>query len=200
MGCFFRLTVMRFVFFILSFSFLTSCGVQHHFSSDTEEEKDNSFVYALPYPKETSHLLIQGYNSKFSHKKRIALDFKMKKGSPVNAARDGVVVRVIDNYTKGGFSKKYLGKANQVVIKHCDGSQAMYGHLQTNGALVNVGDPVKQGQVIGKSGSTGYSALPHLHFIVWGSTTGGGRSQLPTRFNTKNGVKYLKAGKKYTAL
>lgn len=175
----------------------TSCGVQHHFTNTETLAKDDSYVYTLPFPKGVSHLLLQGYNSKFSHKKRLALDFIMKKGSPVSAARDGVVVRIIENYTKGGFSKKYLGKANQVVIKHSDGSQAMYGHLQTNGALVNVGDTVKQGQLIGKSGSTGYSALPHLHFIVWGPTAGGGLSQLPTRFNTKNGVKYLKAGKKY---
>jgi murein DD-endopeptidase MepM/ murein hydrolase activator NlpD len=191
---------MKFLFFILFICLLTSCGVQHHFVSTTEEQGDNSYVYTLPYPKGISHLLIQGYNSGFSHKKRLALDFKMKKGSAVTAAREGVVVRVVEGYTKGGFSKKYLGKANQVVIKHNDGSQAMYAHLQYNGALLNVGDTVRQGQMIGRSGSTGYSALPHLHFIVWGPTTGGGRSQLPTRFNTKKGVKYLKPGKKFKSL
>ena len=166
------------------FSF-SSCGVQYQLASEDLAQKDSSFVYTLPYPKGDKHLLIQGYKSKLSHKNRLALDFKMKKGSPVAAAREGVVIRVEERYTKGGYKKKYLGKANVVVIRHSDGSQAMYAHLQHNGALVQVGDSVKAGQVIAKSGSTGYSAMPHLHFIVWGPVPGGGRSQLPTRFQTK---------------
>jgi len=178
----------------------SSCGVQYKLTNGEADQADSSFVYSLPYPQGKKHLMIQGYRSKLSHKNRLALDFKMKKGSPVTAAREGVVVRVEQGYTKGGYSKKYLGKANVVVIKHSDDSQAMYAHLQHNGALVKVGDSVKVGQVIAKSGSTGYSAMPHLHFIVWGPVPGGGRSQLPTRFQTKSGAKYLKPGKSYRAL
>ena len=179
---------------------LSSCGVQYQLANEELAHKDSSFVYTLPYPKGEKHLLIQGYKSKLSHKNRLALDFKMKKGSPVAAAREGVVVRVEQRYKKGGFKKKYLGKANVVVIRHSDGSQAMYAHLQHNGALVKVGDSVLAGQMIAKSGSTGYSAMPHLHFIVWGPVPGGGRSQLPTRFQTKKGATYLKPGKSYTSL
>jgi murein DD-endopeptidase MepM/ murein hydrolase activator NlpD len=177
---------------------ISSCGSQYHLAG-VGSSADSSYVYRLPYPPGVSHFLIQGYRSSFSHKGRLALDFKMKKGSDVTASRDGVVVRVQESYTKGGVNKKYLSKANQIVIRHSDGSQAYYGHLQHNGALVNVGDTVKQGQVIGKSGSTGYSALPHLHFIVWGPQPNGGRGQLPTRFQTKSGAKYLKPGKTYTS-
>jgi murein DD-endopeptidase MepM/ murein hydrolase activator NlpD len=178
----------------------SSCGVQYQLANEQLAQQDSSYVYSLPYEKGKKYLLIQGYRSKLSHKNRLALDFKMKKGTAVTAARDGVVVRVEQGYTKGGYSKKYLGKANVVVIRHSDNSQAMYAHLQHNGVLVKVGDTVKAGQVIAKSGSTGYSALPHLHFIVWGPVAGGGRSQLPTRFKTKNGVKYLKPGKSYRSL
>lgn len=183
---------------ILGF-FFTSCGVQYKFTNSAAALSDSSFVYALPYPKGSSKLVVQGYRSKLSHRNRLALDFKMKKGSPVTAARSGIVTRVEESFTRGGANKKYLGKANVIVIRHADGSQAMYAHLQHNGALVNIGDTVKKGQLIGKSGSTGYSALPHLHFIVWGPVPGGGRSQLPTRFLTSSGVKYLKPGKKYKA-
>ncbi len=185
-------------YFFLLFS-LTSCGVQHQFTG-TSNEEDNSFIYALPYPRGEKHLLLQGYKSRFSHKGRMALDFKMKKGSAITAAREGVVVRIEESFKKGGIHKKYLRKANQIVIRHIDGSQAYYGHLQYNGALVNVGDTVKQGQLIARSGSTGYSATPHLHFIVWGPQPGGGRGQMPTRFLTKNGPVYLKPGRSYTAL
>ena len=54
-----------------------------------------------------------------------------------------------------------------IVIQHPDGSRAGYWHLQKDGALVNVGDTVSKGQVIGLSGKTGYAFQPHLHFIVW---------------------------------
>ncbi len=198
-GCVFLSMIMKTVTYFLLIIFFSSCGVQHQFTGEGGIEEDSSFVYALPYPAGNSHLLLQGYKSGFSHKGRLALDFKMKKGSPVAAAREGIVVRVEESFKKGGINKKYLRKANQVVIRHIDGSQAYYGHLQYDGVLVNVGDTVRQGQLIAKSGSTGYSATPHLHFIVWGPQPGGGRGQLPTRFMTKNGPRYLKPGRTYRA-
>lgn len=176
-----------------------SCGVQYRLAGTEAYEEDSSFVYRLPFPENKSHLLVQGYNSLFSHRGRFSLDFKMKSGTSILAARAGVVVRVEENYKKGGVSKRYSGKANLVVIRHSDGSNAYYGHLLYNGALVNVGDSVKQGQVIAKSGSTGFSAFPHLHFTVWGLTPNG-RKQLPTRFLTKRGIEYLKPGRWYRAL
>jgi murein DD-endopeptidase MepM/ murein hydrolase activator NlpD len=177
---------------------ISSCGVQYRFASKQEYDNDTSYVYSLPYPEGTSHLLLQGYNSQLSHKKRLGLDFKMKKGSLVTAARSGVVVRVDEKFTRGGISYIELCKDNQGVFRDVDGSQAYYGHLQYQGVLVNTGDTVKQGSVIAKSGSTGYSATPHLHFTVWGPTPKG-RSQLPTRFKTKKGAVYLKPGKWYRA-
>ena len=191
---------MKFLVAFIAIISFASCGVQYQFAKSNETRDDSSFVYSLPYPKGKKYLLIQGYRSNFSHKNRLALDFKMKKGSAVTAARDGVVVRVEQSYTKGGVNKKYLGRANLVVIRHGDGSQAMYAHLNHNAVLVKVDDSVKQGQTIARSGSTGYSAMPHLHFIVWGPTKGGGRSQLPTRFYTNDGVIYLKPGKRYKSL
>lgn len=179
---------------------LSSCGVQYHLHSE-EPPEDMSYVYALPYPRGTSHLLVQGYNSKLSHKGRLALDFKMKTGSPVAAAREGIVVRVVQDYTKGGLRRKYLQKGNNVVVRHSDGTQAYYNHLMHNGALVHVGDSVKQGQVIAKSGSTGFSAFPHLHFMVWGPVQDNGRrTVLPTQFYTRRGAQYLRPGRLYRSL
>ena len=158
---------------------------------------DSSYVYALPYENKTSHLLVQGYFSHFSHKERAALDFKMKRGTKILAARDGVVVRVKEDGNKGGLNKKYRPYGNNIVIQHEDGSRAGYWHLQHNGALVNVGDSVKKGQVIALSGRTGYTALPHLHFLVWTFNKQGNWQQVPTRFETSKGIKYLKSMKKY---
>jgi murein DD-endopeptidase MepM/ murein hydrolase activator NlpD len=158
---------------------------------------DSSYVYALPYENKTAHLLIQGYFSHFSHKERAALDFKMKRGTKILAARDGVVVRVKEDGNKGGLNKKYRPYGNNIVIQHADGSRAGYWHLQYNGSLVNVGDSVKKGQVIALSGKTGYTALPHLHFLVWTFNGHGDWQQVPTRFQTSKGIKYLRSMRKY---
>lgn len=157
---------------------------------------DTSYVYALPYEEGKTFRVIQGYFSRLTHKERAALDFNMKRGTNIAAARDGVVVRVKEDGTKGGFNKKYRSDGNNIVIQHADGSRAGYWHLQYNGALANVGDTIKQGQVIALSGKTGYALVPHLHFLVWRS--GGGQwQQIATRFQTAKGIKYLRSWVKY---
>ena len=159
-------------------------------------KEDTSYIYSLPYKKGTSHVLIQAYFSSFSHKNRAALDFKMKKRTEVYAARAGIVIRLEEKNTKGGRNKKYRKYANLVVIQHDDGTKAGYWHLLQNGVLVNLGDTVRQGQLIALSGKTGYTFLPHLHFIVW-TNKNGGWQQVPTRFLTSKGVKYLRPLRTY---
>jgi murein DD-endopeptidase MepM/ murein hydrolase activator NlpD len=126
---------------------------------------DSSYVYRLPYEKGRSHLLVQRYNSIFSHRGRIALDFKMNRGTPVLAAREGIVTRVVQDYEKGGIGKRYAGKANLIVIRHVDSSQAYYGHISFHGSLVKMGDSIVQGQVIGYSGSTGFFGFSSFAFF-----------------------------------
>jgi len=161
---------------------------------------DTSFVYALPYKEGKTFRVIQGYFSHFSHKERAALDFNMKRGTEITAAREGVVVRVKEDGDRGGLKKKYRPYGNNIVIQHSDSSRAGYWHLQKDGALVQVGDTVRMGQVIGLSGKTGYAAVPHLHFLVWKSNGRGNWQQIPTRFKTSKGIKYLHFWKKYKNL
>lgn len=157
---------------------------------------DTSYVYSLPYARGSSHLLIQGYFSHYSHKNRVALDFKMKTGTKVYAARGGTVIRKEERHNKGGGNKKYRKEANLLVIEHEDGTRAGYWHLEQNGVLVNVGDTVKQGQLIALSGKTGYAFLPHLHFIIWKNNERGWQ-QVPTRFRTSKGIKFLRPFRNY---
>jgi hypothetical protein len=158
-----------------------------------EVTSDVSFVYSLPYSVGSKFLLIQAYNSKMSHRHELSLDFKMKKGSKVCAARSGVVTAVKEDSDIGGLKDEYLNEGNHLIIKHSDGSEAMYWHLQKDGVLPNLGDTVVQGQHIGYSGNTGYSAFPHLHFQVFDAAG----KNIATRFTTKKGVKYLRPGKWY---
>lgn len=157
---------------------------------------DTSYVYALPYEEGKSFRIIQGYFSRFTHKERAALDFNMKRGSRILAVREGVVVRVKEDGTKGGLNRKYRPHGNNIVIQHADGTRAGYWHLQHNGAVVNAGDTIKKGQLIGYSGKTGYAFVPHLHLMIWRSS-GGQWQQVPTRFQTSKGIKYLRSWKKY---
>jgi murein DD-endopeptidase MepM/ murein hydrolase activator NlpD len=158
---------------------------------------DTSYMYSLPYEKGRSFLIVQGYFGVFSHKERAALDFKMKRGTKICAARDGIVVRIKEDSDRGGMNKKYRADGNNVVIQHQDGSRAGYWHLQKDGALVNIGDTVKQGQVIALSGKTGYAATPHLHFLVWKQDSKRQWSSVATRFQTSKKIRYLRAWRKY---
>lgn len=154
---------------------------------------DTTHIYQLPWQPGRKYLLIQGYQSSFSHKGENALDFKMKKGTPICAARNGVVVALKEDSDVGGLKDEYLSQGNYVMILHSDGTEAHYWHLQKNGVTVNEGDSVKAGEIIGYSGNTGYSAFPHLHFEVVNKQG----IQLTTRFATNKGVIYLRPGRKY---
>lgn len=187
-------------FFLLSIFALTSFSSVAQLSDEEVRnlkagrvKPDNSHIYSLPFIKGNRFLLIQAYNSSMSHNAEISLDFKMKQGSKVCAARGGIVTAIKEDSDEGGLKDEYLSKGNHIIIIHNDGSEAMYWHLQKDGALVNVGDTVLQGQHIGYSGNTGYSAFPHLHFQVYDHNG----KNIATRFYTKKGVIYLRPGKWY---
>ena len=101
---------------------------------------DSSFVYQLPYEINKAHLLVQGYFSRYTHKERAALDFKMKRGTKICAARAGVVVRVKDDGKKGGSNTKYRPDGNYIVLQHEDSTRTGYWHLKYKSTLVKVGD------------------------------------------------------------
>jgi murein DD-endopeptidase MepM/ murein hydrolase activator NlpD len=156
---------------------------------------DNSYIYSLPFEPGKKVFLIQAYNSGFSHKGEIALDFKVKQGTKIFAAREGVVTSTKEDSDRGGAKNEFMNDGNHIIVAHSDGSVAWYWHLKKDGVLVNTGDKIVKGQHIGYSGNTGYSAFPHLHFEV----TENGK-QIPTRFATKKGVLYLRPGKFYRSV
>lgn len=89
------------------------------------------------------------------------VDFPVVTGTPVGASADGVVV--ISKALKNADGS-YRSYGEYVVIDHGSGIRTYYCHLSQR--LVSEGQTAKQGQVIGKSGSTGNSTGPHLHFEV----------------------------------
>lgn len=160
-------------------------------------EEIKTIVYELPYLPGKSVSIVQGYNGMWSHKGENSLDFWMRKGQTICAARGGVVVGTRSDSKKGGPSYKFISDGNYVIIKHDDSTSAAYWHLEYNGVLVKSGDTVIAGQPIGKVGSTGFSSGPHLHFEVYYSDRFGSYHTLKTVFRTSKGIKKPKAWRFY---
>ncbi len=131
---------------------------------------DNRYVYSLPYRKGEHYKVSQTYFGTFSHNRgtadEYAIDFVMPEGTPVCAAREGIVIGSYGDSTVGGNDRKFESCANLVCIKHSDGTYGKYVHLQPHGNLVRVGQRVRKGDQIGVSGKTGFADRPHLHFCV----------------------------------
>ena len=157
---------------------------------DKDAEHDDDYLYSLPYADGRSYRVLQGYGSRFSHKglEEFAVDFDMPEGTPVHAARGGVVARAIESNTRGCWEDGCGRYANYVVILHEDGTTGEYYHLKKDGALVEVGEKVVRGQLIGLSGNTGHTTMPHLHFAVYRATVWGNTQSIPVRFDSRDGI------------
>ena len=157
---------------------------------DKDAVHDDDHLYALPYSSGKSYRVIQGYGSRFSHTglEEFAVDLDMPVGTPVHAARSGVVARVEESHSKGCWNEGCGQFANYVVILHNDGTTGEYYHLMQNGSTVNVGDGVARGQRIAYSGNTGHTTMPHLHFAVYRATEWGNTQSIPVRFQSADGI------------
>ena len=145
----------------------------------------DDYLYSLPFAKNRDYRVVQGFNGGYSHQgaSKYALDFAMPVGTPVHAARAGVVIDLKEHNWRGGASRRFAKYANFVVILHEDGTTGEYYHLRKNGVAVETGQKVEVGQLIGFSGNTGFSSLPHLHFAVYRARSHGGYESLKVRFN-----------------
>lgn len=142
-----------------------------------------------PYKVGKSYRISQGFNGRFSHTgrgSRYAVDIAMPVGSYIHAVMDGIVADARDDFTIGGTASYFLDKANHVTVMHEDGSYAVYAHILHGSLQVKTGDKIKVGQPIARSGSTGYSTGPHLHFVIR-YNSGQGTYSVPFRFLTEDG-------------
>jgi len=106
--------------------------------------------YHMPCPgRVTSNY---GYRAKFGRMHK-GIDLQIRSNDTIRAAFDGKVR--LTNYEAKGYG-------NYVIIRHPNGLETVYGHL--NKALVKADQVVKAGQPIALGGSTGRSTGPHLHF------------------------------------
>jgi murein DD-endopeptidase MepM/ murein hydrolase activator NlpD len=163
---------------------------------------DDSAAYILPFAPGQSYPVSQGFHGKYSHTGGdcYSIDFKMPEGTPIHAARGGVVVGVKSDSNVGGPDKKFEWDANFILIKHDDGTFGHYVHLKKDGARVKIGQTVRTGELIGLSGNTGHSTGPHLHFAVFKAANGKQRQTIPVKYRTTPAIaEVLTEGRVYRA-
>lgn len=108
-------------------------------------------TYRQPFSKEWP--ITQKYGDTFTSAFHTGIDYGCPLNTPILASADGVVVYA-------GWDP--TGYGNMVILLHNDGRATLYAHLSS--IHVKLGERVKQGSLIGHSGTTGNSTGPHLHF------------------------------------
>jgi hypothetical protein len=84
----------------------------------------------------------------------IGLDIAAQMWDPIVAIADGTVA----------FAEWGGGYGNLVIVEHAEGWSSYYAHLDE--FAVKAGQEVRQGELLGGAGTTGYSTGPHLHFEI----------------------------------
>ncbi len=102
-------------------------------------------------------------------------DLATPKGTPIYAAADGTITQI---GRKGAYGK-------YIRIRHADGYETAYGHMNGYRVGLKRGSRVKRGEQIGYVGATGRVTGPHLHFEVWKN----GKTQNPLNTHTIIGRK-----------
>ncbi len=107
--------------------------------------------FEVHWPTEEYELISRGWIPSFHH----AIDIVAQEESDIYAAEQGVV-------TTSEWSQE--GYGNYIIIDHGDGIETLYAHNLEN--VVEAGDEVEKGQLIGYMGTTGNSTRVHLHFEI----------------------------------
>jgi len=139
-------------------------------SVNVSEYPAANHIYKLPFPSGESSWVIQGNNTSFDHQasdlgQKFAWDFRRPCGTPLLAARNGTIARVIDGNSDFGSN----ATNNMVQINQADGTAAYYLHLEKGSIPARfrtIGTPVSQGQQIANVGCVGISLTGHIHFEV----------------------------------
>lgn len=168
-----------------NYRYKTRCTI-----GNKDADHDDDVLYLLPYASGTSYPVLQGYGSRFSHTGRetYTVDFYMKVGTPVHAARAGIVARIEESHTKGCWKDGCGAYANFIIVVHDDDTTGEYYHLKQDGALVEPGQRVEAGQLIGLSGNTGHTTMPHLHFGVYRAIEWGREQSISVRYMSEDGI------------
>ncbi len=126
------------------------------------------FIWPVANPKITQYFGNTPFATKnpqiYSGHGHTGIDLRASPGTPVHAARSGVVVGTGDT----DLTCRYASFGRWIFIQHDDGLSTIYAHLSV--ILVSSGQHVATGELIGYSDTTGYATGPHLHFGVYATS------------------------------
>lgn len=144
-----------------------------YFIHEIDLSYEDGFLNLLPWAGGESFRVTQGHGpGNFSHSASIAWDFGMPRGTEVRAAHGGIVRGSRGDGGEGCCDPSCRSTTNWVAVERSDGYESTYLHLSE--VHVEAGAVVKRGDVIGRSGNSGYSCGPHLHYQMQLSPTLGG--------------------------
>lgn len=92
-----------------------------------------------------------------TYRPHLGIDYAANYGTPIRSIGEGKVI----------FANKHEGYGNAVEVRYDHKYKALYAHMEHIARNIHSGEEVKQGEVLGYVGSTGWSTGPHLHFEMY---------------------------------
>lgn len=143
----------------------------------------NNAKYSIPF--KGNIIRVEAPAHKWERHLNFCIDFLLPKGTPILAARPGTVIACHDKYKRSYKSPKFSGRRNFIVIRHTNGENSVYVHLQHRSIRVKEGQKAMRGQVVALSGQVGFATHPHLHFGVYRGAYGKGGVSIKVPFDKK---------------
>jgi murein DD-endopeptidase MepM/ murein hydrolase activator NlpD len=140
-----------------------------YYSFDGKALKKGFLKSPLEFSRISSGFSMRVHPISGNWKAHKGIDFAAPTGTPIRAAGDGVV----------DFAGGQNGYGNVVVLKHWNNYSTAYAHMSRFAAGLKKGQKVRQGELIGYVGSTGWSTGAHLHYEF----RVGGEAKDPTKLN-----------------
>ena len=135
--------------------FTDSSGRPDYYAADGRNLRKEFLRSPLDVTRVTSRFTMRRFHPVLKvYRPHRGVDYGAATGTPVRATGDGKVI----------FASKNSSYGNHVIIQHGEQFKTLYAHLSKFGKGVKRGSRVRQGQVIGYSGSTGLATAPHLHY------------------------------------
>ncbi len=119
-----------------------------------------------------------------------AIDISVPLGTPTLAPLEGVVVKMDDTNDRYGTTKEFADYVNYITIRHANNELSQVLHLEKGSVKVKLGDKVRTGQIIAKTGNSGWMTAPHLHFFVFENLQDGAFRGLEIRFKKQNSSRW----------
>ena len=141
---------------------------------DPDEHTNTGFD--LPWPDGKSAWVIQGNNTNHNHTgdEEYAWDFRLRCGTPVHAAKGGVITTAVDSNDGHGDGVSN----NKIFVRHDDDTVAHYLHIKKD-SIVKTSGRVEKGEKIAEVGNVGNSLTGHIHFVVVDSSG----TNIPVKFD-----------------